>query len=1071
MFHKKTKNIFSKTVVIISIAALFIPFSVFGAIPNEPNLPEIITRSEWGADESKMTWKTEYARVEKFIIHHTGSSKIEPPAPDSDGSEEYKNIVKSIYNDHTNKRGWGDIGYNYLIDPNGNIYEGRFGGNGAIGAHAGGSNTGSVGISVLGTYGYTYNKKLENGENKEVTISHPLTQKIITALEKLIGWVAANNNVNLNKVSEFHGKNIDGVVGHRDVGATNCPGDDLYQKLDSIQNNAVVYANKYKNYVYQLGGDKAIYVIADGYKIKYDSKEKLPTAYKNSIIKPISKTQLNAYKYKNIVTYPDDSLLKEFDNPTVYYLENGKKRGMSVSAEEFKKMGFKEEEIKNVFASDLKIYDDGKIIKYSPDGSLIKDEMGNVYLAQNGKKRKFTSPQLFEYLNYEWKNIKEDGEVDFYLDGLDMVYPNGTLIADRNSEKIYLVKNKQRREITSEKLLAALGYQKSSVLSITEDEINHFPIGRKMVYPDNTLIKANNSPSVYLVNNGKKKEFTSAILFEKLGYNWSDIIDVNEDEANNHPNDGKILYPDGTLIKSMDNPTVYLLESGKKRKITSAVLFKKLGYKWDEVISANPNEMKEYSLGKILTYPDGTLIRKKDTPTVYKIENGERKEFTSLALFEVTKSKWSDVIILSNEEFLAYSDGGVLKYPDGILLRQINTDKIYVVKSGVGEWIKTAEEFLKAGYKWSDVIEISAAEMGFYAKISENENAGNSNSSNNSSDEDGQDSSSRKTGGNDDNNTDNDDSDEEDNNNSDSDSETNKTTNKPKMKVAIYSIEDDSEDIIITANGAYSVNYYNSDGTANKTGNKSAGEQTSVSYFNSSSYIKFTPSSNDVILQVLSYDDRPKWNPSLNDNKFRGNIEIRYSSKSDKLWIINELPLEDYINGVSEAMNDSPEEYLKAFSAVARTYAMYYIKKGGKHSGEPFYLKNSRNGNGNDQIYKGYNFEMRAPKIVAANKFSEGYIINYNGNPIVAAYSSDSGGVTKSACEALSSSYCNNDDFAYLQGGVSDPDGTEHNPDTVALSHGAGMSAVGAYQMAVNGSSWQEIIKHYYPGVEIKKYY
>lgn len=1070
MSHKTLKNIFSKTIAIVFMTALFVPVFAFGAVPNNPDLPKIITRSEWGADESIVTTPKDYARTEKFIIHHTASSKL---VPDSDGSGEYKSMVKNIFLYHINGKGWYDIGYNYVVDPNGNIYEGRVGGNGIVGVHAGGSNTGSVGISVIGTYG---------GNVKGEYTSHPLTQKIITSLEKLIGWVTANNNMNLNKTSEFHGKNIDGVVGHRDVGATNCPGDNLHQKLDSVQSNAIAYANKYKNYAYQLGGDRAIYILADGYKIKYRSKEELPTAYKNRIIKPISKSQLKAYKYKTVITYPDGSLLREFDESSVYYLENGKKRKMNISGGEFEKMGFEWSEINKVFASDLDIYDNGKTIKYSPDGTLIKDTTGNVYLAQSGKKRKFTSAQLFEHLNYKWGDIKENNEMGFYLDGSDMVYRDGTLIADKSSEEMYLVKDKQRREITSEKLLAVLGYQKSKVLSITEDEINHFPVGKKMVYPDGTLISAEDSPAIYLVKNGKKKTITSAVLFEKLGYKWSGVVNISEDEANDHPSEGNVLYPDGILIKSTADPTVYLLEAGKKRKITSGVLFEELGYEWSKITSAHPDEMKEYSLGKILTYPDGTLIKREGFPVVFKIENGQRKEFTSLMLFEVTNSKWSDVIDLSGEEFLAYPNGGVLKYPDGILLKQAGADRIYVVKNGAGEWIKTAEEFLGAGHKWSDIIEISSAEMGFYVSNKNVDVKSNNNLDNNPNkdgsegkqDDSGQarlpDGQETGTNGNaDDNNSD------EKGNNSDSVNE----TEEPKMRVAIYSVENDDEDIVVTANGAYSVNYYNSDGTINKTENKSADEQTSISYFDSSDYIKFTPLANNVIMQVSSYSDEhnPAWDKNINDefkgndNRFRGDIEIRYSNKSDKLWIINELSLEDYTNGVSEAASGSPEEYLKAFSTIARTYAMYYIKKGGKHSGEPFYLKNSRNGNGNDQLYKGYNLEMRTPDISLVNKSTEGYIINYNDSPIVAAYSSDSGGVTKSGCEALSSHYCDNNDFGYLAGGVNDPDGTEHNSGIVALSHGAGMSAVGAYQMAVNGSSWQEIIKHYYLGVEVEKYY
>ncbi len=291
--------------------------------------------------------------------------------------------------------------------------------------------------------------------------------------------------------------------------------------------------------------------------------------------------------------------------------------------------------------------------------------------------------------------------------------------------------------------------------------------------------------------------------------------------------------------------------------------------------------------------------------------------------------------------------------------------------------------------------------------------------------------------------------------------------NIPNIRIAIYSSTNDA--IEITANGNYTLNRYNENGTVKKTESKAANEKTSIDFFNTSDYVKFIPSSDKVIMEVMSYRD-PSWNKAVNDNRFRGNIEIKYSKTSGKLWIINELPLEDYVNGIAEASTDSPEEYLKSFGTIARTYAMFYIKKGGKHAGEPFHLKNSRNANGNDQVYKGYNFEMRAENIVSANKITAGNIITYSDAPIVAAYSSDSGGTTKSACEALSKSYCD-EKFAYLNGGIKDPAETKHDQNKISISHGAGMSAVGAYQMAVNGENWQKIIQSYYPGVKIEKYY
>ncbi|MBU2595550.1 N-acetylmuramoyl-L-alanine amidase, partial [Patescibacteria group bacterium] len=90
-----------------------------------------------------MTWAPEYVRPNKIIIHHTASGN-NPPDPAA--------VMRSIYYYHAVSLGWGDIGYNYLFDQYGNMYEGRAGGNMVVGAHAYGQNYGSVGLSVIGNF-------------------------------------------------------------------------------------------------------------------------------------------------------------------------------------------------------------------------------------------------------------------------------------------------------------------------------------------------------------------------------------------------------------------------------------------------------------------------------------------------------------------------------------------------------------------------------------------------------------------------------------------------------------------------------------------------------------------------------------------------------------------------------------------------------------------------------------------------------------------------------------------------------------------------------------------------------
>jgi len=110
--------------------------------------PRIYTRADWGADERQMTWHPEYAdAVHAIVLHHTATSNDYRP-------EDVPRIIRSIYHYQAVSLGWGDIGYNVMLDRYGRLWEGRAGGVGkpVVGAHAGGFNTGTAGIGMIGIY-------------------------------------------------------------------------------------------------------------------------------------------------------------------------------------------------------------------------------------------------------------------------------------------------------------------------------------------------------------------------------------------------------------------------------------------------------------------------------------------------------------------------------------------------------------------------------------------------------------------------------------------------------------------------------------------------------------------------------------------------------------------------------------------------------------------------------------------------------------------------------------------------------------------------------------------------------
>ncbi|MFL0447453.1 N-acetylmuramoyl-L-alanine amidase [Corynebacterium xerosis] len=193
-------------------------------------MPRVITRAGWGADESiRGSGPTVDAKLVAATVHHTAGANNYSQA-------EAPGIVRGIYKYHTQTLGWGDVGYNALVDKYGNIYEGRYGGltNNVQGAHAGGFNKGTFGISMMGDY----------------SAVHP-TQAMINSVGAMIGWRLRIAGVNPSgkatlvsqgyrsaKFGAGESANLPTIFAHRDVGDTTCPGAAGYAQMDRIRDIA-----------------------------------------------------------------------------------------------------------------------------------------------------------------------------------------------------------------------------------------------------------------------------------------------------------------------------------------------------------------------------------------------------------------------------------------------------------------------------------------------------------------------------------------------------------------------------------------------------------------------------------------------------------------------------------------------------------------------------------------------------------------------------------------------------------------------------------------------------------------
>jgi hypothetical protein len=223
-------------------------------------------------------------------------------------------------------------------------------------------------------------------------------------------------------------------------------------------------------------------------------------------------------------------------------------------------------------------------------------------------------------------------------------------------------------------------------------------------------------------------------------------------------------------------------------------------------------------------------------------------------------------------------------------------------------------------------------------------------------------------------------------------------------------------------------------------------------------YLRFISSLGDEnVFEVVNFENRPAWNTSLNDNKFRGALELRYSEDRNKLYLVNELSLEPYMRGIAEASNGLPLEFLKALMIAARTYAQHNLNIGGKHPAAYFTL----NASSYDQVYRGYNSEIRLPNVIKAVEETRGMMVAYGGEIVVTPYFSQSDGRTRAWEEVWWGA-----GKPWL---VSKPD--PYCSGRKMLGHGVGFSSYGARKMAEAGKNFEEILKYYYTGIELKKIY
>ena len=1007
-----------------------------------------------------LTWPLQYVkRIRKITIHHTDSEIRDVNGDHKMDNRDYKSIVRAIYHYHTISRGWGDIGYNYLIDPLGNIYEGRYGGDKVIGAHALCHNNGSLGIAIIGNY-----------EN------HQIPEPAAEALVSLVAKKSKQHSIDPKGNSVFRGKKLANIYGHRDVRPTACPGEMLYAFLPILRERvslALKSGSFRENNLQVENFDYNAEILNDFSNITLSPNErkKIKLRFKNTGKKTWDQ---NTWLHVALNNQPNARIIPILENKSFVAADlkektvaPGKTGTFEVELEAGYFQGNYSFEVAPVVNGRYKVSRSSIFLSFNVskpklDYEVVKSNLpkGTVFQGQNIK----SYIELKNTGNVTWKNygknqitlgtsgprdrkssfVKENqSRLGYLLESEVKPGESGRFILDLD------VPSKRRGQLIEQftPVIENVGWLKDRALGfkVFVKKPVHLARIKKIKTVGSLLPGEMVKIELEIENKGDLSwdadNMETTLLGRGIKVFKKRLVPLKEI----HPGQREKFdfwiqapYKEGRhsiFLRSRFNKTP--IRGGVARYVINV---KKPSLRAQFISQSEKNTLlkpgQEKEISVMFKNTGNTIWRNKGPNAIYLGASNPRDRRSRLYNKDGWINKYRSAVL--EETVIKPGETGTFKF-------KINPENKGIYREGFQLVIENVGWVVGGNVKWIFRV------FGDKVKSSTSLSDANLNKKRASII---------------------------------TKSHTTKTSNKPVSLLVTPSIKSKTTTPVLSKsdkNNLFRVRLSYSDSYSKITSDKNynvidksgkvlfnldAGDEVAIKKIGgnihvqvgniskSSSVIRFIPDSGGI-MEITTMERRPTWNKKLNDNRFREVMEVRVIN--GEVAYINELPLEDYIKGLAEVSNSAPFEKQKVIAVLARSYARFYMSDDNrKFPGLPY--------DGSDdpavfQRYLGYGVEVRSPNFVGAVAITKDEVVLYDGKVIKTPYFNQSDGRTRSAKEVWGWT-----NAPYLQS-VADP----WSAGLTKKGHGVGLSGLGATAQAEAGKSYDEIIKYYYQGVEIEE--
>ncbi len=552
--------------------------------------PPIVTRARWGADERLRRGQPRYAgSVHAGFVHHTVQSN-------SYSKAESAALVRADYLYHVKSRGWDDIGYNFLVDRFGQVFEGRYGGvdRPVVGACTAGFNTGTSCVAMLGTF-----TAARPPGPMVAAVTSLLAWKLdLTHVDPLSTTVLTSSGGSTSRYKKGTQVRLRTVSGHRDTSFTSCPGDAAYGMLPGLRAAVArtglpkIYAAPSAGAVGPLGGGTVTVAPRFSQAARWSA---WAAAADGTVLRRWSGTGASARIVWNGRDADGDAAPVGRAVLTVTATAGG------VPA--------------RPLVVDLTVRGPTVAVSPLPDGTRVA----------GSPPRRVLGGALWTYAGQR-EAAADSGPGPAVrarpaaLRGLTQplaTLPDGALVREAGGA-VWAVADGQRRPFTDGAAFTAHGYQPPAARAARAADLARLPVGAPLgagdPWPDGTVAAAGDR--LWRIENGLARPVVPAAAAA-----WRSRTEAAAGQltgagvaaiASYRPGP-ELGFPDGTLLRTMHDGKVWVVAEGRRRHLPSRAVLTGLGYDPRAIRPVHPADVRANPPGPVLAAasppPSGALLK------------------------------------------------------------------------------------------------------------------------------------------------------------------------------------------------------------------------------------------------------------------------------------------------------------------------------------------------------------------------------------------------------------------------------------------------------------------------------